>query len=240
MSTARQRIAPSAIHLLETPAGRFELNPSGAAHRPADRLLLVADLHLGKAERAARRGGPLLPPYDAEATIAHLEAEIAALAPATVVLLGDSFDDAAAAAALAPALWRRLRALAEGRRWIWIDGNHDAAARPPFGERAREATLGGAVMRHIAALAPPPPGALEMSGHYHPKATLALRGRRLTRRCFLASANRLILPAFGAYAGGLDARDAAFDAVLGAEARALLCDARTPLSLSRAALTSGA
>ena len=119
---------------------RLTARASGALWWPAERLLCVADLHLGKSERLARRGGTLLPPYETAETLDRLAAEIAALAPARVVCLGDSFDDCAAGAALAPADAARLTALMAGRDWIWIAGNHDPGAagarRPPPG-RAR-------------------------------------------------------------------------------------------------------
>lgn len=207
--------------------------PSGALWSPSRRTLLVADLHLGKSERLARRGGPLLPPYEVIETCARLEAEIAALGPAQVICLGDSFDDAEAARRLAEPDRARLARLAQGRDWLWIAGNHDPGAAAAFGERADEATLGGVTLRHIAAPRICKP---EASGHYHPKAALVVRGRRLSRRCFLYDGRRLILPAFGAYTGGLDATDPAFDRLLGAGAAALLCGARTVTPALRSGL----
>ncbi len=206
--------------------------PSGALWLAAERLLVVADLHLGKAERLARRGGGLLPPYETAETLARLAAEIDALAPAMVLCLGDSFDDGRAAAALEETARERLAALAAGRRWVWAAGNHDPAPLGLPGTHALEWRAGPLVFRHIAAPAAPPG---EVSGHYHPKAVLAARGRRVRRRCFLADARRAILPAFGAYAGGLDATDPAFDALLGREARAFLIGAKV-VAAPRAAL----
>lgn len=199
----------------------WRARPSGTMWREDLRLLAVADLHLGKSERLARRGGALLPPYDTEETLRRLEAEITALQPQTVISLGDSFDDPSAARALPAGHRARLDRLTAGRRWIWLSGNHDPApadARLP-GEWAASCALGGVTFRHIA---DPAAGAPEMSGHFHPKATLWARGRRLQRRCALADARRVILAAFGAYTGGLDASDAVFDRLLGPDAAALL------------------
>lgn len=182
-------------------------------------MLVVADLHLGKAERLARRGGALLPPYETAETLARLTAEVAALDPETVVCLGDSFDDGRAAEALDDESRARIAAMAAGRRWVWVAGNHDPAPLGLPGRHAMAWRAGPLVLRHIAE-AGAPPG--EASGHFHPKATLATRGRRVRRRCFLIDAGRAILPAFGAYTGGLDATDAAFDPLLGPRARALL------------------
>lgn len=202
----------------------LEARPSCALWLADQRLLCVADLHLGKSERTARRGGPFLPPYDTMETLDRLRDEIEACAPETVLCLGDSFDDPRAAAALTEEDIAALRILQAGRRWIWVAGNHDpirddALSARLGGEFADEHGAAGLVFRHIAA---PASSAFEVSGHYHPKATLFVRGRRLSRRCFLLDERRLILPAFGAYTGGLDAADPAFDPLLGGGATAFL------------------
>lgn len=204
--------------------------PSGALHWPARGVLCVSDLHLGKAERLARRGGALLPPYEVDETLDRLAAAIAATLPAVVLCLGDSFDDLAAAPALAQAHHSRLAALQAGRDWIWIEGNHDPAAPPLAGRALPELALGPLTFRHIAK-AEAAPG--EVSGHYHPKAALGRRGGGIRRPCFLIDGHRLILPAFGAYTGGLDCRDPEIAALMGPGAQALLTGptpARFPLA----------
>ena len=209
--------------------------PAGALWFPEVGALAVADLHLGKAERMARRAGALLPPYDTAETLDRLAAEIAALDPATVICLGDSFDDAAAADALDAEARERLAALAAGRRWVWVAGNHDPGPVGLAGAHVAVHREGALTFRHIAAEG----AAAEISGHYHPKATLVLRGRRLRRRCFLVDGARAILPAFGAYTGGLDATDPVFDPLLRRDARALLLGARVTAA-PRAALAARA
>jgi DNA ligase-associated metallophosphoesterase len=176
--------------------------PSGALWWEEARLLTVADLHLGKSERLARRGGALLPPYETAETLARLAEDVARLRPAIVVCLGDSFDDLEAEGALTEAEAADLNRLMAGRRWIWIEGNHDPGPLEIGGDHLGELRHGPLTFRHIAA-----PGATgEVSGHYHPKARLNARGRSVSRRCFLTDARRVILPAFGTYTGGLDAR----------------------------------
>jgi DNA ligase-associated metallophosphoesterase len=192
---------------------------SGALWWSEARLLCVVDLHLGRSERLARRGGALLPPYETAATLDRLAAEIAQLAPARVVCLGDSFDDAACGGALGAADAGRLQALIAGRDWVWIAGNHDPAPTALPGRHLAELRLGPLAFRH-AALAAAEPG--EVSGHYHPKLRLPLGGHGVTRGCFLADATRVILPAFGAYTGGLWIDHPALAALLGPEARAVL------------------
>lgn len=176
---------------------RLEARGSGALWWPGGRWLIVADLHLGKSERMARRGGPLLPPYDGLATLERLAAEIAALDPVAVISLGDGFDDMAAALALDPMLVGALARLSQDRDWIWISGNHDPTPPPGVPGRAlAELHLGGVALRHQAATQAGP----DISGHFHPAVRLA--GER--RRAFLLGVQHLILPAFGAYTGGLD------------------------------------
>ena len=174
---------------------------SGALWWPARATLVAADLHLEKGSSFAARG-TLLPPYDTAATLDRLSEAIGRLKPARVIALGDSFHDADAAARIAPEATARLAALVGATEWIWIAGNHDPSPAGPWGGAVRDAlTLGALCFRHQA---DGPAARGEVSGHFHPKATLHLRARRLSARCFVTDGNRLVLPAFGAYAGGLD------------------------------------
>ncbi|MFD1881714.1 ligase-associated DNA damage response endonuclease PdeM [Paracoccus pacificus] len=177
---------------------RLVARSSGALWWPERRWLIVADLHLGKSERMARRGGALLPPYETMVTLERLTEEIAATTPACVISLGDAFDDLQAAGGLPDESCAVISGLARGRDWIWVQGNHDPGT--PSGRlpgRAVDAIAIGAVtLRHE-----PGPGP-DIAGHFHP--VLRLAGDR--RRAFLIGANHLILPAFGAYTGGMDAR----------------------------------
>jgi len=183
------------------------LRRSGALWLAAERMLVVADLHFEKGSSYARRGS-LLPPYDTRATLDRLEAEVTALAPRTLVLLGDSFHDRRAVARLAVDSAMRLTRLALGRTLVWVVGNHDADGPGPLpGEVAGEVAAAGLTLRHEPQ-AGPAPG--EVSGHLHPCVRVAAAGRAVRRRAFLTDGERLILPAFGAYAGGLNALDPAF------------------------------
>jgi len=211
--------------------------PSGALHWPTRRLLAIGDLHLGRSERTAREGGALLPPYESLDTLARLEAEVEALKPRIVICLGDSFDDLGAAEGLAEEVRARIERLAAGRRWIWVAGNHDPGPVELPGTHLAEVGLGPVAFRHIAeAERPPGPGEGEVSAHFHPRASLSRRGQRMRRRCFLADEQRVILPAFGTYTGGLDARHPAFDALLSAGARAYLIGRDRVTALGRSAL----
>ena len=177
----------------------LHLLPSGALHWPARQLLCVADLHLGKSERMARLGGPMLPPYETQETLDRLARDIDATAPTEVICLGDSFDDMAAAQALSEAIVARLGRMMAGLRWIWVLGNHDPGPVSLGGTCLAEYRADPIVFRHIA----DPAATGEISGHYHPKARITLRGRSLSRRCALVDAGRVILPAYGAYTGGM-------------------------------------
>ena len=184
---------------------------SGALWLPAARLLCVSDLHLGRSERLARQGGGLLPPYETAETLDRLAREIEVRTPATVVCLGDSFDDGACEAGLAEADRGRLTALMAGRDWVWIAGNHDPGPVALGGRHLAQLERTGLVFRHA-----PEAGACtgEVAGHLHPKFRRRLNGTQVSRPCFLADVRRVILPAFGAYTGGLSADDPAVASLL--------------------------
>ncbi len=204
---------------------QWQAVPDGALLWPARRALLVADLHLEKASWFAMKG-QMLPPYDSQATLAVLAALVDRHRPAEIWCLGDSFHDAAGCERLAPAAQAMLRTLTGLVRWTWITGNHDPLARGAGaiadrcgGAMAEEAVVDGIVLRHEADPADPRP---EISGHFHPKLRLVHRGRRVARRCFVASEAKLILPAFGSLTGGLDAGGPAITRAVGRGAQALI------------------
>lgn len=186
---------------------RLEALPAGALHWPARRLLAVADLHLEKGSSYAVNARKLLPRYDTRQTLAALAGLIDAVRPQKVVCLGDSFHDREAVARLPEEERHEIERLAARTRFVWIAGNHDPAPPPAgWGEVAEEIQAGPLVFRHEAHFGPVTG---EVSGHFHPVAALTVKGRGLRRRCFLTDGHRLILPAFGAYAGGLNALDPA-------------------------------
>jgi uncharacterized protein len=183
---------------------------AGALYWPEQSLLAVADLHLEKGSSFAARG-QLLPPYDTAATLASLARLIAHYAPRVVLALGDSFHDGGGPARLSDGDRDNLRALQRGRDWIWITGNHDPEPTANIGGIFIEAfALGPLTFRHL------PTGADgEIAGHLHPVARITHRGRAVSRRCFAADLTRLVMPAFGAFTGGLNIRDAAFADLFG-------------------------
>jgi len=172
---------------------------------PARRALLVADLHLEKASFYAL-GGQMLPPYDSHATLAELTTLVEATGAEEIWCLGDSFHDAEGCERLSPETRDTLRRLTGSTRWTWIAGNHDLhAARLADhcgGRVVAEVEVDGLLLRHEADPAELRP---ELSGHFHPKLRMTVRGKHVSRRCFVASETKLILPAFGALTGGLDA-----------------------------------
>ena len=196
---------------------RLLLDPGGALWWPERHTLVVADLHLEKGSACAVRGH-LVPPWDTRATLDRLAILLRRYAPRTVLALGDSFHDPHGAGRLMPADAARLAAMAAGHGFIWLMGNHDPL--PPDGvpgatEEWWEAD--GLVFRHEAG-GPAP----EICGHHHPKASIATRALTITRPCFVAGPNRLMLPAFGAFTGGLDVRHPAIARLFPHGSRALL------------------
>lgn len=177
-----------------------------ALYWPREQALLVADLHLEKASFFARHG-QMLPPYDSRATLEQLALAIRDTAARRVYALGDNFHDSAGEARLEPHAAGMLAALTRATDWVWITGNHDAAMSDAAGGTvATELAIGGLILRHKAHHGELRP---ELSGHFHPKLTLQARGRRIARACAVMSERRMILPAFGALTGGMDASDRA-------------------------------
>jgi uncharacterized protein len=187
--------------------------PSGALHWPDHRLLIVSDLHLGKSERMARRGGTLLPPYETRETLTRLSGDLESTGAKSLISLGDSFDDLTAADTLDEGDSMTLNRLMAGRDWIWVMGNHDAGTFALGGTHRADVTIGPIAFRHIATAQTP-----EVSGHYHPKARLG----PTVRRCFLVDHHRIILPAYGAYTGGLYCDDPALTTLMANTAIAVL------------------
>jgi len=185
-------------------------DPAGALYWPEHGLLAVADLHLEKGSSFAARG-MLLPPYDSAATLARLGRLIARYAPRVVAALGDSFHDGGGPARLGADDRAALRGLQRGRDWVWLAGNHDPAPADNIGgEFHAEFSAGALTFRHE------PTGADgEIAGHLHPVARVARRGRAVSRRCFAADRMRMVMPAFGAFTGGLNVRNSAFADLFG-------------------------
>jgi uncharacterized protein len=187
-------------------------DPAGALFWPEERLLVVSDLHLEKGSAFAARG-VLLPPYDTTSTLERMTQLLDRYAVRIVVALGDSFHDAGGPARLAARDYAALFDLQRGRDWIWIAGNHDPEPHGLGGAFARSLAVGALTFRHE-----PKRQASdgEIAGHLHPSARIHQRGHTLTRQCFASDGKRLVMPAFGAYAGGLNIRHAEFLKVFGA------------------------
>lgn len=209
----------------------LEAHPGGVLWLPTEHVLVVSDLHLGKAGRIARREGRLTPPYEIAETLTRLADFVWRFDPRTVICLGDSFDDMAASAEMPADAVRDLTAMMAGRRWIWIAGNHDPVPIGLGGECQASLKIGPITFRHIAN----PAEASEISGHYHPKVWMRGRGRP----AFLVDSQRIIMPAFGAYTGGLDICDPAFDNVMSGDAIALMTG-RKIIAIPRAGVVASA
>lgn len=197
----------------------WQVLPEGALFWPARRALLVADLHFEKASWFAR-GGQMLPPYDSIATLAALSTIVNATGAEEIWCLGDSFHDIAGCDRLPDAARVTLSTLTSTTRWTWITGNHDRVFVDRCGGDVRdEALVDGVMLRHEA---DPRETYPELSGHYHPKLRVKVRGKLVARRCFVATATKLIFPAFGALAGGLDVTHPEIARATGGGAEALI------------------
>ena len=205
-------------HRFTLAGANIEALGSGALFWPDHSLLCVSDLHLGKSERIARRSGQQLPPYDTKDTLTRLAADLTQTQAKTVVCLGDSFDDLGAAAAMPEEdkLW--IARLQAGRRWVWIEGNHDPGPIDMGGTHLAELHAAPLTFRHIAR----PHSSGEISGHFHPKAEVLTRARMISRPAFLCDIDKVILPSYGTYTGGLRWTDPVFAQLMRPDAIAIL------------------
>ena len=173
--------------------------PSGALWWPAQSILCVSDLHFGKSNRLARMGQSWIPPYENQDTLLRLETDLDSTSAKKIICLGDSFDDNEASQSLPSdeLLW--ITKMQAGREWIWISGNHDPSPKSLGGSFLHYLEIGKLYFQHIASA----DDRFEISGHYHPKIRVNIKGQSFTRRCFLVDKNRVILPSYGTYTGGL-------------------------------------
>jgi DNA ligase-associated metallophosphoesterase len=186
----------------------------GALWWPAEGVLVVADLHFEKGSSIASRTSQMLPPYDTHATLRVMEAVVERHQPRCIVCLGDNFHDREGPSRLDREARGRLQAMMEKRRFIWIEGNHDAAAAAVLGgESAPDLAMGPLLFRHEPTVSGDATG--EVAGHLHPAVVVETRARRLRRKCFVSDGWRCVLPSMGSFTGGLDVGDEAFDALFG-------------------------
>ncbi len=187
---------------------------AGALYWPDDETLIVSDLHFEKGSGIAARRRLHIPPYDTRATLTNLERLIARYKPKRVICLGDSFHDGEADSRMDRQDCERLIRLTRGAEWIWISGNHDPAPPECFGGTVVDVLeFGPLTLLHKAESKAPH----ELSGHYHPKASIARSAGRVSGRCFVIDARHLIMPAFGAYTGGLNVLDEVYEGLLSAD-----------------------
>jgi DNA ligase-associated metallophosphoesterase len=197
-------------HSISLAGVSLHADPAGALYWPEHGLLAIADLHLEKGSSFAARG-QLLPPYDTAVTLARLTQLVVHYAPRVVIALGDSFHDGGGPDRLSAINREAIAVLQRGREWIWITGNHDPDPADGVGGLFRvELQTGPITFRHLPSSAPG-----EICGHLHPSARITHRGRSVRRRCFAADAQRIVMPAFGAYTGGVNVREACFADLFG-------------------------
>ena len=196
---------------------------TGALVWPEKRLLCVSDLHLGKSDKIFRRGGPMLPPYDVRDTLMRLESDIFSSQAQVIVCLGDNLDDLEAGKRLRQEELLWIKKLQMGRRWIWIEGNHDPGPFKMGGTHLKTLSLTPLIFRHI----PSASDRGEIAGHLHPKVQLKLQGRIISKPCFLLDKDRLILPAYGTFTGGLKTQSRELSSLMLSGALAILTGKKT-------------
>lgn len=192
----------------------FRADFSGALYWPAVKTLIISDLHFEKGSSFARKG-ILLPPYDTKETLLRLAEVIDRFGAETVIALGDSWHDREGTSRISSEDHETLKIIQANREWIWITGNHDPEVAETMGGQVyTEVTLEGLTFRHEPLSCSV---THEIAGHLHPAAKVSLFGHTFRRPCFVSNGLRLVLPAFGTYAGGLNILDKAFDPLFGHE-----------------------
>lgn len=227
-------------HSLSLAGTMLEADLSGALLWPEEATLIVADLHLEKGSSFARhRRAQFLPPYDTRTTIERLERLVARYDPKRVICLGDSIHDPDACGRIDAEDAALIARMTGARDWIWIAGNHDPDPPAAWGGRTfRELAIGPICFRHQASNTMPEAGTAEVSGHFHPTASVATRAARVSGRCFASDGLRAVLPAFGAYAGGLNVLDPAIARLFGAAFDVVMLGRRRLFTFSSAHLVA--
>lgn len=212
LASERLSVEDNASHPVTVCGKTLVADVSGALFWPAQRVLIVADLHLEKGSSAAR-GDRLLPPYDTRETLSRLAAVMDRYEPETVISLGDGLHDVAASERIGAEDLETLAMLQDACDWIWVTGNHDPAIADRLGGYSvPELTVEGIALRHLPTTAR---ATHEISAHLHPAARISLHGYVLRRPCFVGNGLRLVMPAFGAFTGGLNVLDEAFSPLFG-------------------------
>ncbi len=219
LASERRTASDNLSHPVTVCGKVFSADAAGALYWPAERVLIVADLHLEKGSSAAK-AGRMLPPYDTRETLAQLAALIDRYQPETLVALGDSVHDTGAAERMATEDLETLGMLQSACDWIWVTGNHDPEIAACLGGYAvPELTVEGIALRHLPTTART---THEIAAHLHPAARISLHGYVLRRPCFVGNGLRLVMPAFGAFTGGLNVLDAAFAPLFGSDGMAVV------------------
>ena len=232
-ATATQECPPGAVHLASVPV---VLDCSGAMWLPETGLLVVSDLHFEKGSHYAARG-QFLPPYDTRATLDGLERLMRLCRPRRVVSLGDAFHDIGAEARMDEADAARLERLCQSAEWIWILGNHDPLPPKRFAGTAHEVIeVDGLTFSHE----PGEPAHWQVAGHLHPCAVAQKGGRGVRRPAFVTDGQRMVMPAFGAFTGGLNVLDDAFAPHFGGGFQVHLCGQSRVYAVPTSSLRSDA
>ena len=209
---------------VEVAGERLLLLPEKAVFWPAQQMLIIADIHFGKAASFRAQGIPV-PRGTTSENQQGLDALIDAHGARHVVFLGDFLHARAAHASStqqAMLAWRERR---RDLRLTLVRGNHDKHAGDPA------AVLGIELVDEPHAVGPfafchhpdlDTPG-YALAGHIHPVYVLATRFDALRLPCFVVGTERMILPSFGAFTGGHAIRPEAGDTIYLSSGDAVHC-----------------
>ena len=183
----------------------FILQKDGSVYWPDKKSLILGDLHLEKSSYFAKLGN-FLPPYDSFETLNKLEKSLNKLNVNKIILLGDIFHDKEGIKRLNKKLLKYLDYICKKFDVIWLVGNHDGIDRPKDAKFCKKYKIDNINFNHKSSKNT----MNELSGHYHPKATLKLFKTKISKPCFLIGKSKIILPAYGSFTGGIDSQDEIF------------------------------
>ena len=170
-----------------------------------ENILVVSDLHLEKGS-SYKLSGQFIPPYDTKDTLERLKKIIDKVKPNLLILLGDIFHDKYSLKRMNDTDKKLFNDIISKIKTIFVEGNHDANTLDLNRSTHKFYEKNNLFFKHIFSNEKK----LEISGHYHPSVSIKHKGIKLRCPCFIVSKNKIILPSFGKYTGGLDLKEEAF------------------------------
>ena len=184
---------------------KFQISKEGILFWFDKQIAIIADLHLEKGSSFGP-SGQFLPPYDSEETLKKIFKTIKNHKIKTIILLGDTFHDKNAFDRMSEKVFILFKSLIEKYKVIFILGNHESKFEIGRINFLNEYVIDDIHFIHQAL----PTSIFQISGHFHPVASVKSSIKKITAKCLLHTNNHIILPSFGQYTGGLNINSPVF------------------------------